>query len=59
MAPAVRMTRRVPGVLLFGELLAEFAPGAPIESRVAYLHRGFIWGGGDGDVCGFEVTHDP
>ena len=28
----------------FNELLAEFAPGKPVESSVAYLHRGFVWG---------------
>ena len=27
-----------------GELLGEFAPTAPVERAVAYLHRGFIWG---------------
>ncbi len=33
-----------------GELLDEFAPGtrSAIEARVAYVHRGFIWGGSDG-----------
>ncbi len=42
----------------FGELLAEFAPGAPIESRVAYLHRGFIWGGGDGEPIALVPYHE-
>jgi transcription-repair coupling factor (superfamily II helicase) len=32
------------------ELIAEFAPGAPVESAVAYLHRGFIWGEPDADA---------
>lgn len=39
-----------------GELLAEFAPGAPIDSRVAYLHRGFMWGASGGPARGPE--HD-
>ncbi|MFM9956847.1 MAG: transcription-repair coupling factor [Phycisphaerales bacterium] len=27
-----------------GELLREFALDAPVETAVAYLHRGFVWG---------------
>jgi transcription-repair coupling factor (superfamily II helicase) len=27
-----------------GELLAEFAPGAPVKVEQRYVHRGFIWG---------------
>ncbi|GAB4518109.1 MAG: transcription-repair coupling factor [Phycisphaerales bacterium] len=31
----------------FGELRGEFAPGAELDARVAYLHRGFLWGDED------------
>jgi transcription-repair coupling factor (superfamily II helicase) len=34
-----------------GELLEQFAPGHQVESRVAYLHRGFIWGADDKPVA--------
>ncbi len=33
------------------ELLAEFAPGAPIERAARYLHRGFIWGEEEGGTA--------
>ncbi len=38
------------------ELLAEFAPGAPIDVRRQYLHRGFIWG--DPHVTAFVPHHE-
>ncbi|HBS28208.1 MAG TPA: hypothetical protein DEB06_01875, partial [Phycisphaerales bacterium] len=40
------------------ELLAEFAPGAPVESDIAYLHRGFVWGEPDEPRFAFVPFHE-
>lgn len=43
----------------FQELLAEFAPesAGKIESRIAYIHRGFIWSG-DGPPAAIVPYHE-
>jgi transcription-repair coupling factor (superfamily II helicase) len=42
----------------FRALVEEHAPDAPIESRVAYLHRGFLWGEEDEQPCAFVPYHE-
>lgn len=40
------------------ELIAEFAPGASVDVRVAYLHRGFTWGDPDAGVTALVPYHE-
>ncbi len=42
----------------FGELKAEFAPGATIEVETRYLHRGLLWSAGGGRVLALVPYHE-